>query len=220
MLKRLILILLPSIAVVSALRAVDLNAVEVNIKMHPEAYRELLDRFTEGDTTLTPAQLATVYYGYSFTPAYNPSETYPEISRAYEQADYATALQLSTDALAQNPISLSLNVIALASADRMRSQGKLGKLIHKLGTRCDLIATAILGSGRGTIPSSPFVVIDSADIDRILRNIIGIDSIVDRMKVGNILAFKVTFPGNSRRHIIYFDNAPQQRFAGTHPIVE
>ena len=61
MLKRLILILLPSIAVVSALRAVDLNAVEVNIKMHPEAYRELLDRFTEGDTTLTPAQLATVY---------------------------------------------------------------------------------------------------------------------------------------------------------------
>ena len=66
MLKRLILILLPSIAVVSALRAVDLNAVEVNIKMHPEAYRELLDRFTEGDTTLTPAQLATVYYGYSF----------------------------------------------------------------------------------------------------------------------------------------------------------
>ena len=37
MLKRLILILLPSIAVVSALRAVDLNAVEVNIQMHPEA---------------------------------------------------------------------------------------------------------------------------------------------------------------------------------------
>ena len=73
--------------------------------------------------------------------------------------------------------------------------------------RCDLIATAILESGNGTSPHSPFLVTDPADIDRILHNVLGIDSIVDRTKVGHVLALKVTFPGSARRHILYFDNA-------------
>lgn len=220
MLKKLLLILLTTIAVVGALRAVDLNSVEVEINMNPAGYRQLLDRFNAADTTLTPEQLATVYYGYAFTPGYNPTESHQDVIRAYEQADYDTALELATDALRTNPVSLDLSVIALASADRLRDRKNIGRLIARLGLKCDLIATAILGSGQGTSASSPFIVIDSADIDRVLRNILGIDSIVDRTKVGDILAFKVTFPGNQRRHIIYFDNSPQQRFVRTHPIVE
>lgn len=220
MLKKLLLIFATSFAVASAIRAVDLNAVEVDINMNPAGYRQLLDRFNAGDTTLTPQQLATVYYGYAFTPDYNPTESHQEISTAFDRADYDTALNLASEALEHNPVSLNLSVVALASADKLRHSRQLGRRIADLGVKCDLIATAILGSGRGTSSSSPFIVIDSADIDRVLRNILGIDSIVDRTKVGHVLAFKVTFPGSPRSHIIYFDNSPQQRFVKTHPIVE
>lgn len=217
MLKPILTILL-AIAPFLTTMGIDLNAIEVDVQMNPGNYRALLERFEKADTTLTPAELATVYFGYSFTPDYDPRETFTDIENAYEAGDYETAEKLSHEALKLNPVSLDLNVIALAAAEHLRDKGFHGPQILKFGIRSDLIATAILESGRGTMAASPFHVISSADMSRILRNVLGVERIVDRTKVGNVDAIKVIFPGSDRQHIIYFDNSRELRFLQSHPL--
>jgi putative uncharacterized protein (fragment) len=184
----------------------DINAVEVEVNMNPARYRTLLDRFERADTTLSAGELALVYFGYAFTPEYVPFESFANVQTAYEEADYMRAEQLAADALKLNPVSLELSVIALASADHLRGEGGFGRKILDYGTRCDFIATAILSSGSGTSAASPFHVIAWSDVSRILRNVLGVERVVDRTKVGPVDAVKVVFPGSDRQHIIYFDN--------------
>ena len=193
-----------------AAQGFDMNAVEVDVKLHPERYRQLLDRFEKADTTLTVPQLATVYFGYSFTPDYVAGESFVNVQDAYDSGDYARAEELAAEALKLNPVSLELSVLALAASDHLRSKGSYGKKILDYGTRCDLIATAILESGRGTSAASPFHVIAWSDVSRILRNVLGVERIVDRTKVGTIDAVKVIFPGSDRQHILYFDNSREE----------
>ena len=188
-----------------AAQGFDMNAVEVDVKLHPERYRQLLDRFEKADTTLTVPQLATVYFGYSFTPDYVAGESFVNVQVAGHGAE-----ELAAEALKLNPVSLELSVLALAASDHLRSKGSYGKKILDYGTRCDLIATAILESGRGTSAASPFHVIAWSDVSRILRNVLGVERIVDRTKVGNIDAVKVIFPGSDRQHILYFDNSREE----------
>lgn len=188
----------------------DMNAMEVDVKLHPERYRQLLERFERADTTLNAAQLATVYYGYSFTPDYVPNESFINVQDAYDSGDYVLAEQLASEGLKLNPVSLELSVLALAACDHLRTTAGYGQKILNYGTRCDLIATAILESGRGTSAGSPFYVIAWSDVSRILRNVLGVERIVERTKVGNIDAVKVLFPGSDRQHIIYFDNTREE----------
>jgi hypothetical protein len=185
--------------------AIDLTALGVDIRMNPSHYRELLDRFEHTDTTLTNDEMATLYYGFPYTAEYAPVEKAADIENAYDLEDYQKAYDLATDALTTSPLSLALNVVALSAADHLNRTSETHIPINDLGLRCDLIATAILESGTGTSARSPFLVTDVADIDRVLRNIIGVESVVDRTKVGNVLAFKITLPGNDRQHILYFD---------------
>lgn len=219
-LKRTITLLILTVLVsaTAGIRAVDLTSLEVDVKMHPAEYRALLERFEQADTTLTSEELQKVYFGYSFTTDYDPSETFPEVEKAYEAADYEQSLKLAEEALRLNPVSLDLNVIALASADRMRDNGTMGEKILHYGIRADLVATAILESGKGTDSHTPFRVIASGDMTRLLRNVLCVEQIVDRTKVGDIDAIKVTFPGNDRRHILYFDTTRELQYFKAHPI--
>ena len=196
------------LAAVSGVKAqhFDINAVEVEVNMHPARYRSLLERFGRADTTLSDSELSLVYYGYAFTPEYVPFESFANVQSAYEEADYLRAEQLAADALKLNPVSLELSVIALAAADHLRGEGRFGHKMLDYGTRCDFIATAILSSGSGTSAASPFHVIAWSDVSRILRNVLGVERVVDRTKVGSVDAVKVVFPGSDRQHIIYFDN--------------
>ena len=197
-------------AFTAASQSLDINAVEVDVKLNPARYRTLLERFVQADTTLTSGELATVYFGYSFTPDYVPYETFTTVQDAYDNGDYTLAEQLAAEALQLNPVSLELNVLALAASDHLRSTGSYGAKILNYGTRCDLIATAILESGRGTTASSPFHVIAWSDVGRVLRNVLGVERIVERTKVGRIDAVKVLFPGSDRQHILYFDNTREE----------
>lgn len=195
----------------AGVNALDLNSIGVEVRMHPGVYRSMLERFVDADSTLSASEMTLVYYGFPFTTGYERGEGYADVTSAYDSGDYGRALEMARERLEENPLSLDLSVMALAAAEKLRARGDVGAVLRDMGMRCDLIATAILESGTGTDPRSPFVVTDVADIDRILRNVIGIDSIVDRTKVGDVLAFKVTFPGNPRRHILYFDNVTVER---------
>lgn len=207
----LLFFLITFLALAFPARGVDYNAMEVEVAMHPERYRALLNRFVAGDTTLTSTELATVYYGYSFTPDYDPRETFDVITDAFDVKDYEQVALLTPDALVVNPVSLDLSVMALTAAERGAGE-RSGMRAANLGLRCDMIATAILESGRGTSPDSPFKVISSADIGRLLRNVLGINIIIGRTKCGDVDAIKVTFPGSDRQHILYFDNTREAQF--------
>lgn len=219
-LRRCAAALLTLLAAGFTAKAVDLTAMEVELRMNPSEYRTLLDRFLQADTTLTSPQLAKVYFGHSFTDSYDPSLTYPALEQAFDSGEWAQALTLATQALETNPVSLDLNILAHAAATRLAAQNTpLPSSTPRFGTRADLIATAILESGAGTSPSSPFTVLSSADMLRLLRDILGIDSITDRTHTSSdIVALKVTFPGSSRSHILYFDISPQQRYFLSHPV--
>lgn len=198
-------------AIFGANAAVDLNAVKVDVTMNPVKYKELMQRFVDGDHTLSTDQMSTVYYGFPYTPGYNPAEDYSDIEHTYATGDYAAALSKAETALVDDPVSLELNLYALAAAEKLKADGKVDTMkTLKLGNRCEMLSSVILESGRGTSAESPFIINDSSDIDYMLRNVFGVDKIIGQTTVGDVIAVKFTFPGNDRQHILYFDNAPER----------
>lgn len=216
MLHKVLTSMLAALAALS-LHAVDLQAVGVEVMMHPDRYRHLLARFEKADTTLTPAELATVYFGYSFTPDYTPGEKFTDIEETYTRGDYELVERQCSTALPSNPVSLKLNFFALAAASRLHKWGADAAAATRFGIRSDQIATVILESGSGTTAASPFVVISEDDIELILKNVLGVSHIIDRTKVGDIDAIKVTFPGSDRQHILYFDNSRERQVMNSQP---
>ena len=217
--KKLLLTLIIALGAVCGVSAVDLHAIQVDVTMNPSNYRALLERFLNGDNTLTQDQMSTVYYGYSFTPDYDPRETYERVSKAYLDKDYERTLSLAQLAMMANPVSLELNIDALAAAEKLKDTDNQVLAAH-LGSRCDLIANTILESGRGTSADNPFQVINSTDIDRLMHNIFGVDKIIGKTTVGEIIAVKFTFPGNDRQHILYFDNSRERQFLKDNPATD
>jgi hypothetical protein len=216
--KTLILFsLILATAVAFSSQAVDYREIEVDVTMNPSHYRELLDRFVAADTTLTNDEMSTVYFGFAFTPSYEPRDTFPEIHAAYERKDFDEVVKLIGPALELNPVSLDLLIMGYSAYQQGYGENP-GANALQLSIRCDQIATAILESGRGTMAYSPFYVICDADRKRILSNVIGIGKTIGTDRVGNnVEAIKFTFPGNIREHILYFDNTLEERFLSSHP---
>lgn len=187
---------------------VDMTRIQVNVTMDPGRYKQLLEKFEKGDTTLSPEQAATAYYGYSFTVDYNPVEDYQEISETFNRHEYASAAGMIKKALRSDPFSLDLTVMGLIAAEKNNDR-HTADLLQK---RLDMTVGVILSSGSGITPDSPFIVTCSRDIYRILKNILGASDIVGHSKIGDIDAWKIKFPGNEREHILYFDNRRQEQF--------
>lgn len=187
------------------------------MRMNPGRYRELNERFLQADTTLTVDELNTVYYGSSFTPDYEPTQTYPRIENSLDEQDYEMAGMLADMALESNPTSLALYIMGLEAAEKGADNAENHIRLAKLGFKVDMLASTILLSGRGTNAQDPFFVISTSDMMRIVRNVFGATRIVDRAKVGDIDAVKITLPGSEREHIIYFDNTREANYLKTHP---
>lgn len=208
--------ILPSRAV--DLIDIDLNKIGVNVSMNPEHYRELLERFEKGDTTLRIDQIATVYYGYSFTFDYEPTLTYPEIEETFKKHNYSEAAQLADEAIKDNPVSLELTIASLLSNTRRKdkSDGSRDRAML-MQRRLDMLVDIILSSGKGISPDTPFVVISQSDMDSLITDIIGANSIIGRTTIGDFDAVKIMFPGSTREHILYFDNTRQHKFESERP---
>lgn len=213
--KKLLAILL-LIGAFLPLRAIDYRQIEVDVTMHPARYKALLDRFVAADTTLTSDEMATVYYGFAFTPSYEPRDTFPEIHAAYDRKDYEEVARLIGPALELNPVSLDLSILALAVYERGVGETPVGRP-STWPSVPTMIAGAILKSGHGTFAASPFYVISDIDRRRILNNVIGIGLVIGTDRLGDVEAVKFNFPGHSRQHILYFDNTLEENYLKTHP---
>lgn len=209
--KKFAIILLIFTAFVQA-KAVDYGALEVKVRTHPDEYRELLERFINADTTLTPRQMEEVYYGFPFTPSYEPTDSFPELHEAYEAKDFGRVAALAEEALQLNPVSLDLIRIA-RSAYEMGAGKTPGAKALNMAIRYEMLVNAILESGGGTDAASPFYVIADSDRKVMLFNIIGAGSVIDKTGVGEtVRAYKFIFPQMPRMHILYFDETPELRF--------
>lgn len=184
---------------------VDLNLIKVNVTMHPEHYRELLDRYMKADTTLRLDEVATVYYGSAATVDYAPDLTFPEIDEAIAAEDYDKAYDLSIQAAKEAPVSLPVLINVIKLTPKIDLKDKLDSYLN-VRQRLEMLIGTILASGTGIRRELPFKVISEADMMVILKDILNVGEIVGRSKIGKIDAVKVTFPTNSREHILYFDD--------------
>lgn len=190
---------------------VDYGKIKQEVTANPEQFRSLTNRFLIGDTTLTADQKATVYYGHAFTPQYAPQKEYKELDNAYNSGSYGTALVLAEQGLAENPVSLDLTIRALVSATQI--PGIAPAKIAALRSRYNLIGDAILCSGSGITPESPFKVITADDEARVLRNLLQVKEIIDRTTIQGMDAVKVRLDGAEDPIILYFDITPARTAA-------
>lgn len=190
---------------------IDLNLIGVEVTGNPSHYRELSQRFEQGDTTMTLPEIATVYYGYSFTPNYQPTDHYDEIVSAYEAKDYETTARMVKEALTVNPVSLDLLVLGSLSANHLHTdEGRTDALRYR--RQVSMLIDMIFETGTGIISESPFYVICDGDIYRILHNIMGVDNVIGKSGLGALDAYKFTFAGSPREHILYFNNTRQHAY--------
>lgn len=199
------------------LGAVDYNSLEVEIAMNPGELRQLMERFQRADTTLTTSEVAYIYYGSSMTCGYDPDENGDTAMALAKEGSMCRAEKEISHALRQQPASLALlrRARCIARIANPVDSCPSPLLIHPetLEQRAEMVANAILESGRGTNPQSPFYVVSSSDIDVILNDFLRISHVTDRTRVGNVEAIKVVFPSlPAREHILYFDNSREEQF--------
>lgn len=190
---------------------IDLNLIKVGVTSHPGRYNDLVNRFVSGDTTLTVNDLATVYYGYAFTSDYDPTDRYNELSQAYADGDYKRTWALAKKALEYNPASLDLTIKALVAANNL-DNAEARKMIPVLQNRYGMIQQIILESGAGTEVDSPFIVVCEDDMSRIIRNVIGAETLLGTSDIKGVQAIKFNLPDDDRQHILYFDNSLQRNY--------
>ncbi|MDE6267403.1 MAG: DUF4919 domain-containing protein [Muribaculaceae bacterium] len=194
---------------------IDINLIKVGVATNPGRYNDLVNRFVSGDTTLTSNELATVYYGYAFTSDYDPTDHYTDLTNAYLAGDYDKTWQMATQALEYNPVSLDLTIKALVAANNINN-AEARKMIPVLQNRYGMISRIILESGAGTENESPFIVICEDDISRIVRNVIGAETLLGNANIKGLEAIKMTLPDDERQHILYFDNNLQHNYEREH----
>lgn len=182
---------------------VDYDKISAEVSSNRENLLSLTNRFLIGDTTLTLEQKATVYYGHAFTPEYAPDKEYEDVDKAYNSGAYGNALVLAEQALASSPVSLDLTIKALVSATQI--EGVSPTKIAALKARYNMIGDAILASGSGITPESPFKVIAAGDEARVLRNLLQVKEIVERTTIQGKDAVKVRLEGADDPIILYFD---------------
>lgn len=182
--------------------ASQLKRDEVASECSGGRYAALLERFTAGQQ-LSPAETATVYYGSAFQDGFDAGRQYPGVLAAFSGKNYAEALRLCEEALANDPTNLTLLFKAYAAASgagTAEAQAKATKFQTRLLSICD----AIMESGTGVTDASPLVVVRPGDIDEFVVKYMQPLSVTGHAKLGSLDAVKVKFDRIPDEVILYF----------------
>lgn len=170
------------------------------VQESPEKYKDLLLRFCKTDNELTQDELKVIYYGYSFTPDYNPYERYDKIEEAIEDKRLTEASILCNIYLKKSPVSLYLLRLARNCAMDM---GEF-PLMAKYHTRYHQILDVITASGTGESIEKSYKVIRIRDEYEVLRMAHRIEELVSQKLVeGNYDLMTIKSSGNVSD--VYFD---------------
>lgn len=186
-----------------ALTAVNYDELR---NVSPEVMAGLNDRFISGDTTLTTAEVSTVYYSTVFSPGYSPQRDYTDINALRAERRYAEMLPLCEEALKTDPTSLTLLFRTFAGAYNTSGDRK-STLLKNTQTRINQICDAIFASGKGVIEESPFEVVATGDIEQFLTNYLQVDAIEGYSARGPLTVAKVRLSGHPEPVFLYFNVA-------------
>lgn len=184
-------------------RTFDQSAIEATAIKDHDRYETLLDRFISGDRTLTPDEVATIYYGFRHTAGFNPAPSYAALMNAYDKHDYTRALDMARMALTNNPVSLPLLFKAYACAN-ISPDPEVKAKATTYQTRINQICDVIFSSGKGVSTYNPYIVLRASDIEPFVKNYLQPDVILDSSPVGNQQAVKMRFGGIPDDVILYF----------------
>lgn len=185
---------------------VDTKSLAAQVKDNPASRASLLSRFESGDRTLTPAQMAVVYYGEAFTPGHKPASSYPEVDAAYARKDYPGTLVLVDKVLESNPVALNQlfrgYVCSKVSADAA-VKARATTFENRINNICDLI----YATGTGVTDDSPFLVLSDEDALAFVRNYLQPTEILGTSAISgmpDMTAVKVKWPDQQDPVIFYF----------------
>lgn len=194
--------------------APDYKQIELNTK-EPSSlyyYPNLMKRYLDGDTKITPEEGRHIYFGYVFQQAYVPTDTssYNNLlaktlaKGAFTPADYNNILQYSSALLLEDPFNLrALNAMLFVYAQKDDTEE-----YKKVAQKRKIVQDAIVSTGDGMSDSTPFYVIKVAheyDILPFLGFTFGGEDKIFRNKKVNYLTL-----GTNRFEVdrVYFNIAP------------
>ena len=167
--------------------AVPLAAEAVGLGRHPsgkktnrEQYARLCERFESGDTTLTPDQCATVYYGFAAQSRYNGSLGYGEedAMALIEQDKPQEAFALCERILSKAPVSLQGHMTLLLAAGAAVPPEQA----YRYAIRFDGLLDAVFRSGDGRSVRTAFRVLSVAD-EYVVMQALGVESVLSQSLV-------------------------------------
>lgn len=150
---------------------VDLDKIKARIENKNSGfyYPVLLQKFDEGDSTLTPEEYEAIYYGSTFQDNYNPygmSMISEKFMNPYKAGRYKEALPFGLNELKDNPVNLKLTFKILICYHELG----MTKEERIFARRYYSLLNVIYNSGNGSSIENAMVVISISDEYEILKD--------------------------------------------------
>lgn len=181
---------------------VDRKALASVVTKTPDKRNALVAKYEKGES-LTPAEMAVVYYGQAYVPGHKPAASYPDVDAAYAKKDYPATLTLVDAVLRENPVALNQlfrGYVAAASSTEPRVKARA----ENFQKRIDAICSLIFSSGSGVTGEEPFIVLTTEDAMAFVRNYLQPTEILGQAQVDGMDAVKVKWPDQTEPMIFYF----------------
>lgn len=181
---------------------VDRKALASVVTKTPDKRNALVAKYEKGES-LTPAEMAVVYYGQAYVPGHKPAASYPDVDAAYVKKDYPATLTLVDAVLRENPVALNQlfrGYVAAASSTEPRVKARA----ENFQKRIDAICSLIFSSGSGVTGEEPFIVLTTEDAMAFVRNYLQPTEILGQAQVDGMDAVKVKWPDQTEPVIFYF----------------
>lgn len=201
-----ILVFLASTAVAFAQAKLDIATIEDIVKNEKQYYNDILEVYRNDDPLLRLDDIALVYYGQVFSPAYKPvtDNNEKQLNRMYEENKYIEAHELAQKILEYNPVSLNALFKMIKTSQALaRTQQEYETYVKKFYG----ILGMITQYGDGKSSKNAFAVITPEDQDYVMYGMLGIKKEIsrdfDKSSLCNIILVEPSDAFPSRR--IYFN---------------
>lgn len=169
----------------------------------PVEYAALLQRFNQGDTTLTLDEVAKVYFAAPKQSAYQAQTDMSRINSLRAERRYGELLPLALRGLEKDPVNLTLLFRAYASAVNA-PEHKFDNIAKSTQIRLNQICDMIFASGDGVNEQTPFEVLTTPDIEQFLSNYVQVERIDGLSKMGPLTVALVKLPGRDEPAYLFF----------------
>ena len=165
-------------------------------------YTTLVDNYARGQE-LAAGDMARLYYGSPFTSHYRHPGNYTSIDQALRGGDYFHALNLAELGLENDPAAMALLSRAYKAACHCDTEHVRRERVA-LQQRIVQLGDVVFASGKGVVPTSPYVVASVDDIADFITEYLRPTNVAGTSSLGELTAVKVEMEGVPGEVIFYF----------------